>query len=448
MTTKLIGDNLYTLYIDKLLGSGAFSKVYLGIYTGASTSYIKTDTQVAIKVITLKNKTKKALQVIEDELYIMNIIKLEPNPHIVGCYDIIRDTNTVYIMLEYCDSKDLAAIMRKPIKESYTQYYFSQLVCGLKYLHDKNIIHRDIKPKNILLTNKRTILKVADFGFARQVKHEDMYQTMCGSPMYMSPEIVSSSTYNTQTDLWSIGMILYEMLYGVHPFSKCVDIDDLKHKMKTSDIIIPPKNIEVSPECLDLLVRLLKKDVRYRITWDKFFSHPWLNSCKVEPVTSVTPVTSVMPLTQLTPLTPLTQVIPASPSTPYHIPIATTPTAKSVLAGSPSPSTPRIFQSPAMLKRNIIMSSLKMPIGSAPSTPDATKIGSLDSNISPSSISPPSVRYIQSLDKKNTIVSKSLTDNIIIVDNYDGPEGGIFDFEMGSPKKSPTIPQRKFIPLD
>ncbi|AYV82311.1 MAG: serine/threonine protein kinase [Homavirus sp.] len=270
----------YTLYTDKILGIGTFSKVYQGVYNGESKKNINNNTLVAIKMIKTYKLTSKAKKIIEDEINIMNLIKEDPHPNIVECYDVLRDNKKVYIILEYCDSKDLATIMKKPIKESYTQFYFSQLANGLRYLDGKNIIHRDIKPKNILLTNNRRVLKIADFGFARQAKHEDLHETICGSPLYMAPEITGSNSYNKQTDLWSIGMILYEMLYGHHPFNRCKTMDDLKYKIETTEIIIPPKenkNIDVNPDCLALLRQLLQKNVRYRITWEQFFSHPWIN---------------------------------------------------------------------------------------------------------------------------------------------------------------------------
>jgi len=260
----------YTLQKNILLGSGSFSKVYQGTYN---------DKLLAIKIIKINRLTKKALSIIDNEIKIMNIIKNDPHPNIVECYDIIKTDRRVYIILEYCDSKDLLSIMIKPIKELYTQFYFSQLVNGLKYLDKKNIIHRDIKPKNILLTNNRKVLKIADFGFAIVSKIDDLHDTICGSPLYMAPEITSTNAYNAQTDLWSIGMILYEMLYGHHPYHKCKTREDLKYRIDNTEIMIPPKdnkNTDISDECICLLRSLLQKNVRYRIKWDQFFKHDWI----------------------------------------------------------------------------------------------------------------------------------------------------------------------------
>lgn len=165
--------------------------------------------------------------------------------------------------MEYCDSGDLRTYLKKPIKEKWCQFFFCQLANGLKYLDKYNILHRDIKPKNILLTNKKKVLKIADFGFAKkQSKNIKLHETICGSPLYMAPEIMENNKYNNQTDLWSIGMILYEMLYGFHPYESCKNIRQLLSMIDHGIIEIPPKNTQnknISIECLDLLQKLLQK---------------------------------------------------------------------------------------------------------------------------------------------------------------------------------------------
>jgi len=260
------------------LGRGSFSIVYIGI-NQLDQDYIKKGSKVAIKVIRTHHLTQKAIEILEDEISIMNLIKNNPHPNIVQCYDVIRSTNEVYIIMEYCDSGDLATIIKRPIKEKYAQFYFCQLANGLKYLDAHSIIHRDIKPKNILLTNNRKVLKIADFGLAKKIIDISLHETVCGSPLYMAPEIMNNNPYNNQTDLWSIGMILYEMLYGAHPFEKCKSVPELKDKVRTTQIQIPPPdtmNKDVSPICLSLLSNLLQKKVVNRINWDEFFTHPWV----------------------------------------------------------------------------------------------------------------------------------------------------------------------------
>jgi len=284
MTTVQLGQ--YNIFKNKLLGKGSFSKVYMAEYIGDNPKYIKKGTNVAIKIMKLENLSSKHKKALEDEAYIMKIIMENPHPNIVECYDVIRDSdNKLYIVMEYCDSGDLRDILKKPIKEKYTQFYFYQLASGLKYLYNLNIVHRDIKPRNILLTNSRRILKIADFGFAKQSEVPSMYDTICGSPLYMAPEILTNISYNKQTDLWSIGMMLYEMLFGFHPFDKCKTVPELKNCLENDIIDIPPTNNpnkDVTKECLEFLKSLLQKNVKNRMTWDDFFTHEWINIKKVD----------------------------------------------------------------------------------------------------------------------------------------------------------------------
>ena len=276
-----IGNYEFSRNKEKILGCGSFSTVYLGNYYGQNNAFIKKDTPVAIKIIKTNNIPDKAREILNDEMNIMELIKYDPHPNIVGCYDVINSQNETFIIMEYCDSGDLRGILKKPIKEKYAQFYFCQLANGLKYLDNNYIIHRDIKPKNILLTNSRRILKIADFGFAKKFKDQSLHETICGSPLYMSPEIINNNLYNNQTDLWSIGMILFEMLYGFHPYGNCKNIPELKNSVDKNIIEIPPidtKNKDVSENCISLLVKLLQKQAINRINWNEFFNHPWIRT--------------------------------------------------------------------------------------------------------------------------------------------------------------------------
>jgi serine/threonine-protein kinase ULK/ATG1 len=267
----------YTIDLSQCLGKGAYSKVFVGYDDGI---------KVAIKYISKKDMTPKLIQRLEQEINIMKLLKCNPHPNIVQCLDVVEKNQDMYIIMEYCDSGDLSVLLKKPIKEKYVQFYMCQLNHGLKFLDKMKIFHRDIKPKNILLTRNRKILKIADFGFAKVVEEENLiFNTLCGSPLYMAPEIMKKNASSTKTDLWSIGMIIYEMLFGIHPFKNTNNIFDLMYAIETQEIIIPPPNTinnKLSPECLHLLNCLLKKNENIRLSWDNFFTHSWLNKYIIE----------------------------------------------------------------------------------------------------------------------------------------------------------------------
>ena len=254
----------YVIY-KKRIGKGAFSTVYKG--------YNKINKlQVAIKEITLDtlNKHKKMFK---RETDIMMKLK---HPNIITLYDTIIDENTenVYLIMDYYSRGDFSNFLRKrPLKEKYAIKYLKQLSEGLKYLLSNNIIHRDLKPQNILITNIGDI-KITDFGFARYFDNDLLIQTICGSPLYMAPEIMKSQKYDYKSDLWSVGIIFYEMLVGCTPF-KSKNIYELIRKIENDEVKVPSK-FKLSINCQNLLYSLLKKNPEERISWEEFFDHTLL----------------------------------------------------------------------------------------------------------------------------------------------------------------------------
>ena len=150
---------------------------------------------------------------------------------------------------------------------------------GLEYLLENKIIHRDLKPQNILVTNLGDI-KITDFGFARYFEDNTILNTICGSPLYMAPEIIKNRKYDFKSDLWSVGIIFYEMLTGNTPF-KAKNIFDLINIIEKKIIVIP-LDIKISNNCENLLFSLLKKNPYERIGWEDFFNHPWLKEQYIE----------------------------------------------------------------------------------------------------------------------------------------------------------------------
>ena len=262
----------YELDRSSVLGKGAYSVVCKGMYIGESNEYIENGTVVAVKIVNKLNLSVKGLGILNNEIDIMNLIKHNAHPNVVRCYDCIVGYSETYIVMELCDLGDFKSVLGKPMSEKMIKLYFAQLVSGFKYLYDNKIIHRDIKPKNILLSSGDR-LKIADFGFAKISNKKKLHSSTCGSPLYMSPEILHNNSYGNQTDLWSIGMILYEMVHGQHPYGGCKDMNELKCEIRNPLIMKDgPK------ECMVLLKKLLEYNASKRITFQEFFNNSWVVS--------------------------------------------------------------------------------------------------------------------------------------------------------------------------
>lgn len=255
------------------IGQGSFSTVYQG-------ENIVNHKKVAIKKINITFNNNLTKDKIESEIKIMK--KLD-HKHIVKLYDTIYDDfNNVYIIMEYCECGNLGNFLdKKPLKEKYIKHFMKQIASATRYLIKNKILHRDLKPQNIMMTDPKTI-KITDFGFAKIFQSDDdiMSQTICGSPIYMAPEIVKRNHYSIKTDLWSIGVILYEMVTGKPPYKASSHLE-LLHKIDCEPIYIPVA-ILISDECRNLIYDLLQKNPDKRISWLDFFDHPWFKNNIVE----------------------------------------------------------------------------------------------------------------------------------------------------------------------
>lgn len=161
---------------------------------------------------------------------IMNEVKLLlqlSHPNVVRCEGWFRDEvrKSLFIVLEYCDGGDLYKLIefRKQnhnyFDERQIWFIFNQICQGLRHLHENGIVHRDLKSLNIMLTKRGRIFKIGDLGVSRQVSEETvMLNTFYGTPLYLSPELVENKPYNEKTDMWSLGVLLYEMTTFTVPF--------------------------------------------------------------------------------------------------------------------------------------------------------------------------------------------------------------------------------------
>jgi len=146
------------------------------------------------------------------------------SPFIVKCYNSFKDDNCLNIVMEYCDSGDLAQYLNinqqlgKNLPEDKVWKYFIQICLGLAHIHTKKILHRDIKSMNIFM-NKDGSVKIGDLGVAKELMQTLFAKTMIGTPYYLSPEICEEKPYNEKSDIWALGCILYEMCSYKRPFN-------------------------------------------------------------------------------------------------------------------------------------------------------------------------------------------------------------------------------------
>uniref|UniRef100_A0A8C5S9P6 Serine/threonine-protein kinase ULK3 n=1 Tax=Laticauda laticaudata TaxID=8630 RepID=A0A8C5S9P6_LATLA len=256
--------------LTERLGSGTYATVFK--------AYRKKNARevVAIKCVSKKNLNKASIENLLTEIEILKNVR---HPHIVELKDFQWDKEYIYLIMEYCAGGDLSRFIRsrRILPEKVACIFLQQLACALKFLHDKNISHLDLKPQNILLSSlEKPHLKLADFGFAQHMSPRDEKHVLRGSPLYMAPEMVCSRQYDARVDLWSVGVILYEALFGRPPFAS-KSFTELEEKIRSSQPVELPSRPRLSPECRDLLQRLLQRDPQQRISFQAFFAHPFVD---------------------------------------------------------------------------------------------------------------------------------------------------------------------------
>ncbi|XP_054070970.1 serine/threonine-protein kinase ULK3 isoform X5 [Rissa tridactyla] len=258
--------------LTERLGAGTYATVYK--------AYRKRDTRevVAIKCVSKRSLNRASVENLLTEIEILKTIR---HPHIVELKDFQWDSDHIYLIMEFCAGGDLSRFirMRRILPEKVARIFLQQLgkgtlpssvghppwgflgartlgtqvatcsACALKFLHDHNISHLDLKPQNILLSApENPQLKLADFGFAQHMSPWDEKHVLRGSPLYMAPEMVCRQQYDARVDLWSVGVILYEALFGRPPFASR-SFAELEEKIRSD------RAVET-----DLVVEAVKKD--------------------------------------------------------------------------------------------------------------------------------------------------------------------------------------------
>jgi serine/threonine-protein kinase ULK2 len=251
--------------VDRKVGSGSFAKVYRATHR-------RTRQVVAIKAVDKKKLNVRHQQNLASEIKIMRRFQHWNLVRLLGTYSGPRH---MYLVMEFCGGGDLAGAIAKhgPLPESpIVERLMAQLAAGLEFLWTRNLIHRDIKPQNILLTGGLgSTLKIADFGFARYLGAAALAETACGSPLYMAPEVLRRETYNAKADLWSVGCVMFEMLAKETPFTG-FDQTELLHNVESGKCAPMPAGVRISEACASLLRGLLRQDQLQRLSFREFFA--------------------------------------------------------------------------------------------------------------------------------------------------------------------------------
>ncbi|XP_072794582.1 serine/threonine-protein kinase ULK2 isoform X1 [Vicugna pacos] len=276
---EVVGDFEYSK--RDLVGHGAFAVVFRGRHRQ------KTDWEVAIKSINKKNLSKSQILLGKE----IKILKELQHENIVALYDVQELPTSVFLVMEYCNGGDLADYLQAKgtLSEDTIRVFLHQIAAAMRVLHSKGVIHRDLKPQNILLSyaNRRKSsvsgirIKIADFGFARYLHSNMMAATLCGSPMYMAPEVIMSQHYDAKADLWSIGTVIYQCLVGKPPF-QANSPQDLRMFYEKNRNLMPSIPRETSPYLTNLLLGLLQRNQKDRMDFEAFFSHPFLEQVPVK----------------------------------------------------------------------------------------------------------------------------------------------------------------------
>ncbi|XP_053662959.1 serine/threonine-protein kinase ULK3 [Anopheles marshallii] len=252
------------------LGSGTYAIVYRAMK--------KTTNEIlAVKVMAKSKLSHSAMDNIISEISLLKRLK---HRHIVEMRDFLWDDENIYILMEYCNAGNLSSYIKqnRTLDEGTCRRFLQQLALALRYMRQNDVSHLDLKPANLLLTKESGTytLKVGDFGFAQRLKLNQENTTVKGSPLYMAPEILLNTSYGPAADLWSVGVILYECLFGKAPYSS-TSLHELAGRIHRNDPITIPGRPAISSDCRQLLTSLLQRDPARRITFEKFFDDPYLD---------------------------------------------------------------------------------------------------------------------------------------------------------------------------
>lgn len=251
-----------------------------------------TGERVAIKCVEKANMRRRQLA---REIEILTTVN---HPNVISLKDVFEDDKTVYLVLELVEGGELfdRIVHDGAFSEQDASKMIRKITDALLHLHQRKICHRDLKPENLLLTSKGSDadIKIADFGLSKVLGEKTMMKRSCGTWAYWAPEILRRQLYDYSVDLWSVGVILYIMLSGVHPFDpdgQSSDAQIVERILRAEFTFDEEYWGHVSTQARDVICHLIHMDPGQRYTCEQLLRHPWVAGTDVS--SSPMPLTAV-----------------------------------------------------------------------------------------------------------------------------------------------------------
>lgn len=277
----------------RFIGSGSFGTVYAAVN-------MDNGMVMAVKEIKMQDSQsmKQVLKAIKDEMTVLEMLR---HPNIVLYYGVEVHRDRVFIFMEYCQGGSLARLLEfgRIEDEKVIQVYTMQMLEGLAYLHNKGVVHRDVKPENILLDHLG-VIKFVDFGAAKVIaKHgrtrqihgtighnntgDDRLNSLTGTPMYMSPETITGTNQDRQSsvDIWAMGCCVLEMATGRRPWANLDNEWAIMYHIAAGQLPQVPSSDQLSKQGLAFLMRTLHRDPLQRSTALDLLDDPWIVNIKI-----------------------------------------------------------------------------------------------------------------------------------------------------------------------
>jgi len=236
------------LIVEAEIGVGAFGRV-------SKVRHIPSGRYYAMKTISKKVLRRKKIVQAEWRLERDVLVKIEPHPYVIELVSAFQTMTSFYLVMKYLPNGELFELLRRrgTFAEDVAAFYAAETALALEHLHANYIIHRDLKPENLLLDKDGHVV-VTDFGLAKMFQsHDELHRTLCGTDAYMAPEMVARRSYSYAVDLWSLGILIYEMVTGKTPFL-AKDTKELHRKILSEKVKFPSFLNAATIQCLRALL--------------------------------------------------------------------------------------------------------------------------------------------------------------------------------------------------